>query len=68
MLTARDIMTAPVETVAPDDDVSEVLTLLAEADFSGFPVVENGTLVGIVARQDVLRAVRDERRGAKTER
>jgi CBS domain-containing protein len=54
MLTARDIMTAPVETVAPDDDVSEVLTRLAEADFSGFPVVENGAVVGIVTEEDLV--------------
>jgi CBS domain-containing protein len=54
MLTARDIMTSPVETVAPDDDVSEVLTRLAKADFSGFPVVEEGTVVGIVTETDLV--------------
>jgi predicted transcriptional regulator len=54
MVTARDIMTSPVETVAPDDDVSEVLTRLAKADFSGFPVVEDGTVVGIVTETDLV--------------
>lgn len=54
MVTARDIMTSPVETVAPDDDVSEVLTRLARADFSGFPVVENGTVVGVVTETDLV--------------
>lgn len=53
-LTARDIMTTEVETVAPDDDVSEVLTRLARADFDGFPVVEDGTLVGIVTQTDLV--------------
>jgi predicted transcriptional regulator len=64
------VMTTDVVTVSPEDDIDRVLDLLADdaRDINRLPVVENGTLVGIVARQDVLRAVRDERRGAKTER
>jgi len=54
MVTARDIMTSPVETVAPDDDVSEVLTRLAKADFSGFPVVDEGAVVGVVTETDLV--------------
>ncbi|QSG06921.1 CBS domain-containing protein [Halapricum desulfuricans] len=54
MVTAREIMTSPVETVAPDDDVSDVLTRLAKADFSGFPVVEDGAVVGIVTETDLV--------------
>ncbi len=53
-MQARDVMTTPVETVAPDDDVSEVLTRLARADFSGYPVVEDGTVVGIVTEADLV--------------
>lgn len=51
---AGDIMTEEVETVGPDDDVSEVLTRLAEAEFSGFPVVEDGTVVGVVTETDLV--------------
>ena len=53
-MRARDIMTSEVETVAPDDDVSEVLTRLAEADFSGFPVVDDGEVVGVVTEEDLV--------------
>jgi len=53
-MRARDIMTTPVETVGPDDDVSEVLTRLARAEFSGFPVVEDDQLVGIVTEEDLV--------------
>lgn len=53
-MKARDLMTSEVETVAPDDDVSEVLTRLAREDFSGFPVVEDGTVVGIVTEEDLV--------------
>lgn len=54
MLSARDIMTTDVETVAPDDDVAGVLTRLARASFNGFPVVEDGELVGIVTQGDLV--------------
>ena len=60
----RDIMTESVVTVRPDDDIDRVLDLLAddERDINRLPVVDDGRLVGIVARQDVIRALRDERR------
>ncbi|MFB6166084.1 MAG: CBS domain-containing protein [Haloarculaceae archaeon] len=59
MLTARDIMTTDVETASPDDDVADVLTRLARADFNGFPVVEPDAdgrerLVGIVTQGDLV--------------
>ena len=54
MVTARDIMTRDVETLAPDDDVSEALTRLARADFDGFPVLEEGLVVGIVTQSDLV--------------
>lgn len=54
MIRARDVMTEDVETVAPDDEISEVLTRLARADFSGFPVVEDGTVVGVVTEEDLV--------------
>ena len=50
----RDVMTTDVEIVSPDDEVSEVLTRLARADFSGFPVVEDGRVVGIVTEGDLV--------------
>jgi CBS domain-containing protein len=59
-----EVMTHEVVTVSPDDDVDRLLDLLAddERDINRLPVVDGGVLVGIVARQDVLRALRDERR------
>ena len=53
-MQARDIMTRDVETVDPDDDVSEVLTRLARADFNGFPVTDEGIVVGIVTQGDLV--------------
>lgn len=53
-MRAREVMTTPVETVHPDDEISEVLTRLARADFSGFPVIEDDRVVGIVSEQDLV--------------
>ena len=54
-MQARDIMTAEVETAHEDDEVSEVLTRLARADFSGFPVVDDHDhVVGIVTEHDLV--------------
>jgi CBS domain-containing protein len=54
-MLARDVMTTEIETVSPDDEVSDVLTRLARADFDGFPVVDDeGAVVGIVTQTDLI--------------
>lgn len=53
-LQARDIMTSEVATAHPDEEVSEVLTRLARAEFNGFPVVEDDRVVGIVTQSDLV--------------
>ena len=61
-LTAADLMTTDIETVAPDDDIGEVLGRLARAEFNGFPVVEEGALVGIVTQRDLVGLFQTEDR------
>lgn len=54
-LQAREVMTADVETVMADDDISEVLGRFARADFEGFPVVDaEDALVGVVTEGDLV--------------
>lgn len=60
--TAGDVMTENVQTVAPDDDVGDVLGRLARADFNGFPAVEDGELVGIVTQGDLVDLFQTEER------
>lgn len=55
-LVAEDVMTEPVVTVLPGTPVEEIAHMMAERQIKRFPVVENGQLVGIVSRGDVLRA------------
>ena len=57
-------MSSAPGTVGPDADLNAVLTLLASDDpnVNRVPVVEaDETLVGLIARQDVIRAIRDAR-------
>ncbi|MFB6069094.1 MAG: CBS domain-containing protein [Halobacterium sp.] len=54
-MQARDLMTADVETVHEDEEVSEVLQKLAKRQFTGFPVVDDDDrLVGVVTQRDVV--------------
>lgn len=54
---AREIMTTPVITVAPDMPVTEVARLLETRRIERVPVVADGQVVGIVTRRDLLRAL-----------
>lgn len=62
--TAGEIMTRDVVTFAPDTPLTRVLQTLVDVRVKSFPVVENGQLLGIVAREDVVRALRDAARVA----
>jgi CBS domain-containing protein len=61
-LRARDIMTTGVETAHPDDEVGDILERLAKAEFNGFPIIEDGNLVGIVTQGDLVRLFRKKDR------
>ncbi|MBL8251003.1 MAG: CBS domain-containing protein [Candidatus Competibacter sp.] len=62
----EDIMEQAIETVMTRDPVSvhpelplsRLLQRLVDMRIKSLPVVENGRLVGIVAREDVLKALR----------
>ncbi|GGL51711.1 CBS domain-containing protein [Halocalculus aciditolerans] len=59
------VMTEDVVTVREDATLDELLDVLAgdDPDINRVPVVDSGGFVqGLVTRQDVLRALRDERR------
>jgi CBS domain-containing protein len=55
-LTAKDVMTAELITVAADLTVAEVVELLTENEVSGAPVVdEEGMPIGVISLSDVAR-------------
>jgi len=53
--TAREIMTHPVITIFPSDTLGHAARVLHRRRIGRLPVVDQGRLVGIVARSDLLR-------------
>jgi CBS domain-containing protein len=53
-LKVGDVMHEEWPTLKPDDTVEGVIKLFAEDSISGAPVVEGGTLVGIVTEGDLI--------------
>jgi CBS domain-containing protein len=54
--TAAEIMTTEVVGVDVDAPVEEVMEILDSKHIVRLPVVEDGKLVGVISRPDVLRA------------
>ncbi|UPV75868.1 CBS domain-containing protein [Halorussus limi] len=59
----RDVMTTAddLETVSPDDSVAELMEAMFRQRHTGYPVVENGELVGMVTLDDARQVSEVER-------
>jgi CBS domain-containing protein len=55
-LTVGEAMTSPVVTIGPERTAREAASRMLADGVNRLPVVENGTLVGIVTRADLVRA------------
>ncbi len=55
------IMSRDVTTVRPDTVLDEVVELMLERKHTGYPVLSDGNLVGIITLDDVHRIPRDRR-------
>lgn len=51
-----DLMTREVRTVAPADPLERAARMMLEHDVSGLPVLDGGTLVGIITESDIFLA------------
>ena len=56
-LKARDIMSVPVLTVGPDEQVHTVGRKMVEKDVYSLPVLRAGAVMGIVHAEDILQTV-----------
>ena len=67
--TVRDVMTKKVVHAEPQAPLTRVLQMMVDLRSRSFPVVERNTgLVGMIAREDIMRALRDATSGAHEER
>jgi len=53
----REVMTSPAVTVEEDVEIEDAASLMLDEGIARIPVVRGGKLVGIVAREDIVRGV-----------
>ncbi|WP_207262159.1 CBS domain-containing protein [Desulfovibrio sp. Huiquan2017] len=56
-LKVGDAMTAAPTFVQPETSIEDVATLMANQKLYTLPVIENGKLVGVVGKEDVLKTL-----------
>lgn len=62
--TVREVMHVDPVTIGADEEIEAAATLMHDHDVARLPVVDDGGLVGILARVDILRAILDDDRDA----
>ncbi|AEH59900.1 CBS domain containing membrane protein [Methanosalsum zhilinae DSM 4017] len=60
-LLAEDIMTEPLTTVNLNDKVVDAAQIMLEHDITGLPVEDDGEIVGILSRSDVIKVILDQK-------
>jgi CBS domain-containing protein len=55
--TVGEVMTPEPTTIDAAASVEDAATVMHDADLSRLPVVEDGRLVGLIARGDIVRAI-----------
>lgn len=56
----RDIMTAELHTVSPDDSVEHCMQVVTDGRIRHLPVLERGELIGLVSIGDLVKAMIEE--------
>jgi CBS domain-containing protein/anti-sigma regulatory factor (Ser/Thr protein kinase) len=56
-LRVRDAMSKPPITAAPSDSLRTIQHLMKQHRFSGVPITNNGTLLGLVSIEDIINAL-----------
>ncbi len=56
-IKVSEMMKHQVKVVSPDDQVKVVIDIISSGNINRVPVVENGKLVGIVTRGDIIKGL-----------
>ena len=57
-VTVAQIMSHGVHTLSPQTTAEDAAAIMVKYGFEGFPVVDNGQIVGILSRREIDRAIR----------
>ncbi|MBU3965793.1 MAG: CBS domain-containing protein [Euryarchaeota archaeon] len=60
MKPVRDIMKKKIYSVSPDISLEEASGMMVKYDVNRLPVIENGKLIGILVRSDIIRGLSKE--------
>ncbi|MBF0477419.1 MAG: CBS domain-containing protein [Deltaproteobacteria bacterium] len=55
--TVNQVMTPKPVTVDPETSLEDVATLMVDRNFHTLPVVDQGKLVGVIGKEDILRTL-----------
>ncbi len=55
-ITIKEIMTTDVKTCSPKDSIAKVWLNMKSTGFSGYPVVKDGRILGMVTRRNIINA------------
>jgi CBS domain-containing protein len=58
----NEIMTEKVVYIRPDESIEDCMALMTEKHFRHLPVIDNGTLIGVISIGDVVRSVISEQK------
>jgi len=62
-VSVADVMNTDVVTVSPEMRISDVIELILKTKHLGFPVVDDGRLIGIITLQDIIGVDPEEKVG-----
>ncbi|MEE4241529.1 MAG: CBS domain-containing protein [Desulfopila sp.] len=56
-VTVEEIYSRKATTVRPDTPIDEIATIMAEKKIHTIPVVENGRLLGVIGKGDIIKTL-----------